>query len=920
MKKLLFIVVAFLVVGLLYFNSIKESEIEKERKQYAEFRKEHPYNKSMYLPKKERKSLGLPPNAYFEQEYLNEINPNTGRTHPENVFELQKKLNSEKNLRRTPGDEANNPWVERGPNNIGGRTRALLFDPNDITHKRVFAGGVSGGLWVNNDITDTNSSWQQVGISENLAITCISVDPNDQQIMYVGTGESYTSDNGVGNGVWKSIDGGNNWVNIFNDTDFSTGSSIFFVNTILAWNNPNTNSTEVFIGIGGAYYSSGSQFNGSIEAGIYKSIDNGVNWSKISLDTPNNTPYEPNDFEIGADNTIWVGTERNNYGHGGGTILKSIDGINFTVGHTISDGARTEIAVSKTDKDKIYVLASGSSTPVILLKTDNAFSTAPADLSLPNDVDTGIPANDFTRGQAFYDLVVEIDPTNDEVLYVGGIDLFRSTDSGTSWEQISKWHSGNTQQAYFLDSNLPVPIVHADQHGFVFHPGNSNKAIIGNDGGVYYASSLSDAVESTSVPNTSISSRNKDYNTLQFYNGAIGQNTTTDILIAGAQDNGTQFIDGAYNNSSNPSFDVYGGDGAYTFIDKDGDYMIVSYVYNVKGLLNLPYTGNGKELDEDQNTGSFINPQDLDDNLNILYANAHNNETSTYEIRRYKGVKTDEVLEIENITNGLLDTSATVVKVSPFGETSTTLFLGLSDGRLLKVVYANFQNPIWTDISSGSGFIGAISSIEFGNNENEIFVTFHNYGVVSVWYTSNGGVSWQNKEGDLPDIPTKTIMMNPLNNNQVIIGSELGVWATSNFNDESPKWAQSNNGMSNVKVTSLSLRKGDNTVLATTYGRGMFTGKFTAAAASVKDILTDKKPFTIYPTISNGNFTVFAKNTFGKTKVNIFDINGKQVYESNLDFNTNDKQEVSVNLNNGIYMVNLTDENNKKSSSKIIIK
>jgi hypothetical protein len=162
--------------------------------------------------------------------------------------------------------------------------------------------------------------------------------------------------------------------------------------------------------------------------------------------------------------------------------------------------------------------------------------------------------------------------------------------------------------------------------------------------------------------------------------------------------------------------------------------------------------------------------------------------------------------------------------------------------------------------------------------------------------------------------------MNPLNNNQVIIGSELGVWATSNFNDESPKWAQSNNGMSNVKVTSLSLIKGDNTVLATTYGRGMFTGKFTAAAASVKDVLTDKKPFTIYPTISNGNFTVFAKNTFGKTKVNIFDINGKQVYESNLDFNTNDKQEVSVNLNNGIYMVNLTDENNKKSSSKIIIK
>jgi photosystem II stability/assembly factor-like uncharacterized protein len=92
------------------------------------------------------------------------------------------------------------------------------------------------------------------------------------------------------------------------------------------------------------------------------------------------------------------------------------------------------------------------------------------------------------------------------------------------------------------------------------------------------------------------------------------------------------------------------------------------------------------------------------------------------------------------------------------------------------------------------------------------------------------------------------------------------------------------------------------------------------ATASVDEVLKRNKVFTIYPTISNGNFTLFAENTLGLTRINIFDINGKQVYESNLDFNTNDKQEVSVNLNTGIYMVNLIDENNKKSSSKIIIK
>ena len=134
-----------------------------------------------------------------------------------------------------------------------------------------------------------------------------------------------------------------------------------------------------------------------------------------------------------------------------------------------------------------------------------------------------------------------------------------------------------------------------------------------------------------------------------------------------------------------------------------------------------------------------------------------------------------------------------------------------------------------------------------------------------------------------------------------------------------PTWVQANNGMSSVKVTSLELRTEDNTVLATTYGRGMFTGKFTAATASIDDVLVNNNAVTIYPTVSNGNFTVFAKNTLGMTKATIFDINGKQVYEKAIDFTTNDKQQVSVNLNTGVYMVNVIDENNRKTSSKIII-
>ncbi len=874
--------------------------------------KNHPFNKTLQLSKEERINLGIPPNKYYEEKYLLEMNPRTGKTNPENIEILQQKLNALNLFAKSPG-ELNNNWVERGPNNVGGRTRVVMFDPNDATNRRVFAGGVSGGLWVNEDITDANSYWKQVGISENLAITCMAVDPNDPQIMYIGTGEFYLLNHSIGNGIWKSTDGGKNWENIYKlrGTKSSTSSitrypGTYYTTDIIVRDNDGDATTkddsEVFISVGARNYFNYPKVaflgvdEGETNHGVFKSTDGGVSFSRVSIINTEGKEEQPNDFELDSDNTLWIATTKNVYGHAGGSIYSSTDGTNFAKKHTVPNALRTEIAISKTDPDKIYVLSHLSIDNLVgLYLTTDGFDNITT-LTLPNDADLGIPASDFARGQAFYNLMLEVDPTNDVIAYVGGIDLFRTTDSGTTWTQISKWSNNNNLR------NLNVPLVHADQHGWAFHPTDPNIAVNGNDGGVYYASSLSSASNSI----TAISSRNLGYNVTQFYNGAIGQSISPEYLLAGSQDNGTQLID-ATSSKINSSVRVTGGDGAYCAIDKDGDYMITSFQYGGMERINLPYNGSKARFTFQDFRTSFINPMDLDDNLNIVYSNGAGNS-----IYRFSGINTDivvpDTIRQTNVIDGFFS-NITALKVSPHTTNSTTLLVGNRKGELSLIKNTNTQTPSLTNIS-GSGFLGSISCIEFGADEDEILVTFHNFGVTSIWYTEDGGTTWLNKEGDLPDIPVKAVLMNPsFSNDEVILGTELGVWRTGNFNDVSPTWEQAQNGMSNVPVTSFSLRNSDNTVIASSYGRGMFTGKFTRKATTWTGITnTDWTTASNWDNgLPNSNIDAVISNTTNNPIINSEISVANLTIDSNASLTINSSASLSVknNLtNNGTFIAN----------------
>lgn len=931
MKKRLPLILglAILVIGVLFTWNLTTNKTESDALQalkdkHSKFLENSPFTKTKDLSKKERKALGVPPNAYYERMWELTMDPNTGRPMPERVLELQAQLREDRVLGRGVSGTSAIPWVDRGPNNQGGRTRGIMFDPNDVgnanpalDYTRVFAGGVSGGLWVNDDITNNSSSWTQLNIQANISVTTIISDPNNLSTFFIGSGESFTSGQAVGRGIWRSTDAGITWENVLGGTTNTVGQFVngfFYVNDIVARNNGGV--TELYAAVSSASYGSAANpnnINGFDEMGLYKSVDNGNTWTRFAIQHSNGTFKNPCDIELDITNNIWFTTTNDAAGNPGGDIYRSTDGTTFSLVKNVPGARRTELEPSQTSAN-IFWVAAQVGGQANLYFTSNAFSTLSDMPTEPNDADIEIPATDYTRGQAFYDLVIEADQNN--VLYVGGIDLFRTADFGITWKQISKWSNNNNL------SGLQVPLVHADQHAIVFRPGSSgNQGAFGNDGGVYFASNISSIVTSNST--TAIRSRNINYNTTQFYYGDVNQVDIVngDDLVGGLQDNGTQVSINSTPGANGYS-DVRSGDGGFTEISKNGDYMISSYPGRVHIFSSFPNTNSNRyEITEDDNSGGdFINQAELDDNRNVLYVNSSTGGTNRFT--RYININVPVALTTSDFTNVLMNARPTAFKINPYPTAgvpptnTATLLIGLANGRLIKLTNAD-NSPVWSNIGSGS-FVGSISDIEFGQNENEIFVTMFNYGVSSVWRTSNGGSSWQNKEGDLPDMPVRAILQNPLLPNEVIIGTDLGLWATPDITAASPSWVPVFNGMSDVTVVDLDLRTTDNVILATTHGRGLFTGQFNAVPLSINDNTTQDNLISVYPTISNGNITIKSLSSLGILKMDIFNLNGQRVYNTSMELNAQ-QHSVQLSLSSGIYLAKFT-RGSFTETKKIVIK
>lgn len=352
-----------------------------------------------------------------------------------------------------------------GPTNIGGRTRAVMFDPNDADDKKVWAGGVSGGLWYTNDITDENATWTKVDdFLDNISIVCIAYDPNDIQTFYVGTGEGFGAAAARGAGIWKSTDGGSNW------SQLSVTENYYYVNDIIVRNESGT--SVIYAAVSLMYYQ--GEWHGSKE-GLYRSINGGTSFTQVLPDVSGQSwAYAPADIELGADNRIYIGTRRAAYestqagGSGSGTVLYSDDGTSWTIGETFTDGARVELACapydagsssspSFTNRNNDYNITQFYACAIHPTEHTNYFLAGSQDNGSHQFDTQGLDeTKEVTGGDGAFCFIDQTDANYQFTSYVYN-SYYRSTDAGVSFSSImSDQTTGKIINSCDYDNNQDI--------------------------------------------------------------------------------------------------------------------------------------------------------------------------------------------------------------------------------------------------------------------------------------------------------------------------------------------------------------------------------------------------------------------------------------------------------------------------------
>lgn len=679
-------------------------------------------------------------------------------------------------------------WQALGPGNVGGRIRAILIHPT--TPSTMWVGSAGGGVW---KTTNSGSSWFPLdGLAPYMAISCLAMDPKDPNKIYAGTGEGGFFDTlqgssnlaaPMGSGIWVTPDGGTNWSRLAS----TAGNDWVAVNRIAI--DPN-NSSVLLAGT---------------TTGIFRTANAGGTWTKVASGAALDIDFHPSDSKqavAGARD----GFAR--YSTDGGLTWSNASGIGLS--------RRIEMAYARSTTSTVYATASNSSDRIAIYRSTDGgkiFSRRSAS-----------QVNTYSR----YNNTLWVDPTDANHLIFGAINLYKSTNGGSTF-----FSAGSSSQS--VGANL-----YYDMHALVEHPqynGTTNQTLFnGDDGGIHRTTNAKSNPPSWRELNNTLSIN-------QFYGAAI---SPTGRIIGGLQDQGSLL----YTGNSEGWTKRLSGDGALAAWDPTDPNVCYAQIYWIRiyrstnGGSRFSTIGSTSNI---RDAGSnFIPPIVLDpSNSNRMYFGGaslwRSNNVKSASRPSWSQVKPQLSCPLEDWSKSAhfaADPPCNISTIAVAKSNPDVVWVGHNNGQIYRTTNGTAASPTWTRVDSAAmpkRWIGRIAIDE--KDANRVYVGVMGYHDDNVWRTEDGGTTWIKITGSgtnkLPSSPVTSLALHRDIPGLIYAGTDVGVyWST----DDGRSWDTSLKASRTSGVEEL-VWKDNDTLMVVTHGRGIFLAD-TVSVAGVRPIGT----------------------------------------------------------------------------------
>lgn len=623
-----------------------------------------------------------------------------------------------------------------------GRLNTIIVDPNNSN--TYYVGAPSGGIWKS---TDAGTSWTPLTDDiPYMAVSGIAIDYNNSNIIYIATGDDDANDSPA-LGVWKSIDGGSTW----NATGLDPSNTPSSMNDIYM---STTDSNTLWV---------------ATSNGVYRTTDGGVNWSN----TNGSQGLDIDDIKVfpGNDNFIYAVTSTDFYRSTDGGVTFSNAGVGS--GLPTSAG-RMVLGVTPANANYVYVLVadtSGNSYDFEGLYRSTFWGGAFTAIATNASV-----GNLFERNQAWYDMALAISPTDVDEIYTGAINVWKTSNGGTSFSRLNNG-----------DSVHDAAYTHVDIHQLRFFNGALFAA---TDGGIF---------KSTSSPvGASFTDLTNDMAISQFYTISVSQQTSEKIA-GGLQDNG------GYAYADKDWYHYHGGDGMEGMIDPNDDnlYYGSSQFGSLKVSTNSGQSGNSLQIGSPE-SGEWITPFAINTESEVYggYNSLYKLCGTSWQVVSQDLGEAIDILEIDDLDPDIIYAVNNGSRPLAYSNSGSSLNKSIDRG------------VTFTEISTLS-----ITSMDINHNNSDIIYITTTGSNGKVLRSNDGGLTFPDDlTGSLPNVPKISIKHQDLHSqNPLFVGTSIGVYR---YDDALGDWDLFQNNLPNAPIADLAINLVDGNITAGTYGRG----------------------------------------------------------------------------------------------------